>query len=103
MARKPTIGANPLDTLMPSKSAGGDKPQAKEPPKRVRERVTFQLPIEVVERARDAVVFTPGLTLASLVTDAIEEQLTKLEKARGEPFPSRKGQAMKPGRPVKMN
>lgn len=101
MARKPTIGSNPLDTLMPSK--GVEKPQATETPKNAKERVSLQLPLEIAERARDAVVFTPGLTFAGLVASAIEDHLAKLEKARGEPFPSRKGQAVKVGRPVKMN
>ncbi len=64
------------------------------------ERATFQLPANLVERARDAVYWTPGATMAGLVEAALSVHLGKLEKKRGEPFPERAG-ALRTGRPVK--
>jgi hypothetical protein len=102
MARKSTIGANPLDAVVPIKS--GRTKQAgvqAEPARPVKERVTFQLPAPIIERARDAVYWTPGLTMAALMEEALRTHLDGVEKKRGEPIPSRKGAALKTGRPVK--
>jgi hypothetical protein len=102
MARRSTIGANPLDAVVPvgrgaTKRA---KPQA-EPARPTKERVTFQLPVDLIERARDAVYWTPGLTMASFMEEALVAQLERTEKKRGTPFASRAGAALKTGRPVK--
>ncbi len=66
-----------------------------------RERLTAQLPQEVMERVRNAVYWTPGLTIAGMATQALEQFLDQIEAERGEPFPPRQG-AVKTGRPVKM-
>jgi hypothetical protein len=66
-----------------------------------KERVTFQLPVELIEKARDVVYFTPGLTMARLMEDALVAQLKWREKSRGQIFPSRAGAALRTGRPVK--
>jgi hypothetical protein len=66
-----------------------------------KERVTFQLPVELIEKARDVVYFTPGLTMAGLMEDALIAQLKWREKNRGQTFPSRAGAALRTGRPVK--
>ncbi len=66
-----------------------------------RERLTAQLPQEVMERVRNAVYWTPGLTIAGMATQALEQFLDQIEAERGEPFPPRQG-AIKTGRPVKM-
>lgn len=102
MARKSTIGANPLDAVVPMQTGETKrvKPQA-EPARATKERVTFQLPTDLIEKARDVVFFSPGLTMASLMEDALLAQLERVEKKRGEPFPSRAGAALKTGRPVK--
>ena len=65
-----------------------------------KERVTFQLPVELIEKARDAVYFTPGLTMAQLMGDALVAQLKRTVKKRGKPFPSRGGKTLRTGRPV---
>jgi hypothetical protein len=62
--------------------------------------VTIHIPIDTVERIRDAVYWTPGLTLASLAEQALEEMVARMEEERGEPFPPRAGK-IKTGRPVK--
>ena len=66
-----------------------------------KERVTFQLPVDLIERARDVVYFTPGLTMASLMEDALVAQLKSMEKRRGRPLPSRAGASLRTGRPIK--
>ncbi len=66
-----------------------------------KERVTFQLPVELIEKARDAVYWTPGLTMGSLMEGALVAHLDRVEKKRGLPFASRAGAAVRTGRPVK--
>jgi len=66
-----------------------------------KERVTFQLPVELIEKARDVVYFTPGLTMARLMENALVAQLKWREKSRGSPYPSRGGATLRTGRPVK--
>jgi len=43
------------------------------------------LPGALVERCRDAVYWTPGLTLAGLAEEALTLLLDAMEKNRGEP------------------
>ena len=66
-----------------------------------RERFTSKLPVEVIERARNAVYWTPGLTLAGLTESALTAYLDALEEERGETFPQRQGE-LKLGRPIKI-
>lgn len=54
-------------------------------------RVGVQLPAELIERARDAVYWTPGLTLNKLAEIAFSQTLECLETLRGNPFPPRTG------------
>jgi hypothetical protein len=97
--RKSTIGENPFDAVVPAKRTERVESQA-EPARAVKERVTFQLPVDLIEKARDAVYWTPGLTMASLMEMALVAQLAQVEKKHGKPFPSRAG-ALRTGRPVK--
>jgi post-segregation antitoxin (ccd killing protein) len=55
---------------------------------------------ELADRARDAVYWTPGLTLSGLVEEALEREIRRRERARGEPFPKRKGD-LPSGRPIR--
>ena len=48
------------------------------------------------------VFFSPGLTMASLMEEALITQIEKVEKKQGKPFPSRAGVALRTGRPVKV-
>jgi hypothetical protein len=67
-------------------------------------RATFQLPQDLLERARDAVVAlasTEQLTLTELVEQGIEHELDRLQREhnRGKPFPRRR-RALRSGRPI---
>ncbi len=77
------------------------KAHATDKPKK--ERTTFQLPVDLIERARNTVYWTPGLTLSALLTEGLTLAIQKREKRdnRGKPFPKRTG-PVKTGRPVKM-
>jgi hypothetical protein len=74
--------------------------QAEEAPKPAKERMTFHLPVRVMERAKNAVFWTPGLTLADLAAQALTDAVDRLEKKRGKVFPPRKAD-LKGGRPMK--
>jgi hypothetical protein len=63
-------------------------------------RITLQLPAELVERLRNAVYWTPGLTLTAVVTDALRKRLEKMETAHDGTFTQRE-QQLRRGRPPK--
>jgi hypothetical protein len=99
MVRKSTIGANPLDAVVPR--TPDEHPTPHPVPLRVpKERVTFQLPVDLIDRARNAVYWTPGATVAGLMEDALTAHLAYIEQQRGAPFPPRE-HALKTGRPIK--
>lgn len=101
--RKTTIGDNPLDAVVPRGPSGSAVAVAEpeqETPRQAKERMTFHLPVEVMERAKNAVYWTPGLTLADLAAQALTEAVDRLEKKKGETFPPRKAE-LKGGRPMK--
>lgn len=61
-------------------------------------RLTVNLPAELADRMRDAVYWTPGLTIAWFIASAIRTSLTELETIHRAPFPKRARQ-LRPGRP----
>jgi len=103
MAQKDNKGRNrihePIANLQGAKIVKDDR--VARPIRTSKERVTFQLPIELIEKARDVVYFTPGITMARLMEDALVAQLKLREKVRGQNFPSRAGAVLRTGRPVK--
>ena len=129
MNPRKTMGADPfeegpLDGLVPRKPEAPEnrteppkakrearKPKEKTPktapetktesPKAHKERLTVHLPLEVIDRAKNAVYWTPGLTLAGLAEGAFLEAVERLEKKNGGPFQSRKDKKLKGGRPIK--
>jgi hypothetical protein len=64
-----------------------------------RKRFTVNLAAGLIEWARRATVFTPGQSLSGLVEEALTRELKRLEKARGEAFPSTTATPKK-GRPI---
>lgn len=101
MAKKTTtkkkrggLGSNPLDSLVPVQAAS--KASKPKPPK---DRYTLHLPVELMERAKNATYWTPGLTLASLAEAGIRHELERLEKKNGRAFKARESELVG-GRPL---
>ena len=88
-------------TELPQHINGGKRTEPKASSAQAKkERATCQLPVELIERVRDAVYWTPGATMAGFFEEALKRHLEQLEKKRGKPFPHRSGQ-LKTGRPIK--
>ena len=95
------------DQTVPSHSTkdehrGGSRPASKpsEPgqqrPRSV--RLTVSLTGDLVDRLRDAVYWSPSLTLAWLIAQSLRTSLAEMESLRQGPFPKRKN-ALRAGRP----
>lgn len=65
-----------------------------------RSRITVQLPAATLDRLRNAVYWTPGVTLTGFVERCVSERVDRMEQERGSTFPSRTKE-LKPGRPRK--
>jgi len=109
MPKRRTIGESPLDAVVPPprppaeeglSSAEAGATTSDFEPRVAKGRITVQLPLELTERMRNAVYWTPGLTLAGLAEAAIRREVDALEAERGEGFLSRR-QELRPGRPVR--
>ena len=103
MAKRNTIGANPLDAVVPLQRQETIAPapaSAQEPPALSKQRLTVHLPVELIERVKNAVYWTPGLTLAALAEKALEKTVNSIEDDRGESFPQREAE-LRGGRPIK--
>lgn len=123
MSRK-TIGESPFDTLVapkeeppeetkPVKALNGNGSQKPTSPTNNKQRLTVQISEDVIERAKNAVYWTRGLTLAKLTEEALEKAVSSLEKDgvtydektgkplknKGEQFPQREKE-LKSGRPI---
>ena len=74
--------------------------KAKTPPTGPKVRLTVLLPSPLVDRVKDAVFWSPGLTLSDFAGEAFTVAIQKWEKERKKPFPQRHGK-LKAGRPMK--
>ena len=64
--KRRTIGTNPLDAVVPEPQAV-PQPRTPAPAAPVsKERLTVHLPVELIDGVKNAVYWTPGLTLARL-------------------------------------
>jgi hypothetical protein len=61
-------------------------------------RVTVNLPADLVDHLRDAVYWSPGLTLAWFMAQAVRSSLAELEATHRGPFPKR-ARPLRVGRP----
>ena len=61
-------------------------------------RITVSLPSDLVDRLRDAVYWSPSLTLAWLIAQSLGTSLREMESLRQDPFP-RRTKALRAGRP----
>lgn len=103
-----TIGTNPLDAVVPdltqqkpaSKSRKSSASSGEKPRRPVKERLTIHIPVPLIERAKNTVYWTPGLTLADLGEQALEALVSEFEKKNGGPFEQRPHE-LRGGRPLK--
>lgn len=109
MAPRRTIGDNPLDMVIPAPAPARAPASTAAPalhvapapaPRPSKERLTVHLPLGLIDRVKNAVYWTPGLTLAGLAEDALAQAVDALEAARGEAYPKRHAE-LKGGRPMK--
>jgi len=109
--KKRTIGQNPLDVYTPQAEAAtkaskrGLKPSGttkkEEKPEKVKkERLTVHVPVDLIDRVKNAVYWTPGLTLGGFAETAFQKELDRLEKKHGGPYEARESE-LKGGRPMK--
>lgn len=94
------VGADPANTIKPRKRGLAAEAARGRPPRVLKQRLTVHLPVELIDRAKDAVYWTPGLTLAGLAEETLTKALDEMEKERGEPFPPRR-EELRRGRPLK--
>lgn len=115
--RRPTIGNDPLEAYVPARRESRateddavapqrDAKASAKPRASVKVRATFHISSDVLEEARNAVVYLAGpptrLTLADLAENALKRELERLRKAHnsGKEFPARKGE-LRGGRPIR--
>ena len=101
MAKRQTIDDHPQDSFIQPLSHNGQETrvmevedQAQQPSKQQqkssKQRITVQISVKVIERVKNAVYWTPGLTLASLAEEAFIKAVDALENKREAPFPKKK-------------
>lgn len=115
-----TIKENPLDALLSEPPSAKKTEQISKPKPapdengELKQRLTVQISAEILDRAKNAVYWTRGLTLAQLTEQALEKAIRELEKksivfddqtgealkSKGDQFPERR-EELKSGRPVK--
>lgn len=96
-----TIGINPLLQYLGDKDLKPASPIEPEIlPAVKKQRVTIHIPIDLIERVKNAVFWQPGLTLAEFAEQALAHAIEELENERGTPFPPRK-KPLRGGRPMK--
>jgi hypothetical protein len=110
MAKRQTIGENPLDGLFQTATENNGTSVAvleeeQQAPKirqksSQKQRITVQISEDVIERLKNAVYWSHGLTLAALAEEAFSKIVDELENDREAPFPKRKDE-LKTGRPIK--
>jgi len=66
--------------------------------RRRKQRVTITLPVDLLERLRNAVYWTGHGTLARLIADALDDSVSQIEQSNGGAFPQRLA-PLKRGRP----
>lgn len=105
MSKQKTIGLNPLIEYLSDKEPVKEQTPATRyeqqswyPVKK--QRVTIHVPVDLIERVKNAVFWEPGLTLAEFAEDALLKAIDALEQEKGTPFPQRK-RPLRGGRPLK--
>ena len=100
------MDAKPAGAAKATKAQAAAPRIASVPEGRKKARATWDLPADLLEECRDAVVFLAGPpchhTMASLVEEALRRELARLkrEHRKGQDFPKRAA-AVRMGRPVR--
>ncbi len=87
-----TIGFNPLDAYTNPVEPIKPKPQVKK-----KQKITLIMDADLVERLKNAVYWSHGISICSVIEEATEKMVKHLEKENGKPYPERNGE-MKRGR-----
>ena len=64
-----------------------------------RSKVSAEVDYDVADRVKNAVYWTPGLTMERFIEKALEDAIDKLEEDRGGKFEAREGELVG-GRPM---
>ena len=96
--RRSTMATNPFDEQLRAAQEPA-APSANGTTQPWRDRITVPLAAELQERIRNAVFWTPGLTLGAFALRAFTHALEEVECANGGPFPARHGE-LTAGRPI---
>lgn len=102
MARRKTLGHDPLESVVSGEEETEDVEQPEEERSYdpdAKSRITFNLTNELIERMKNAVYATPHERLTHFAERALWQELLEKEKENGGPFPERKGN-LPPGRPM---
>jgi hypothetical protein len=67
----------------------------KSKPAKKRQKITLTMDSDLVERLKNTVYWSPGLSLCSLLEEGAEIMVNQLEKENGKPFPERNGELKK--------
>jgi hypothetical protein len=86
-----------IETPHPSNVNGSSHANSSQKESR-KQRVTITLPVELLERLRNAVYWTGHGPLARLIVDALDDAVSSMEQSNGQPFPQRLA-PLKRGRP----
>jgi hypothetical protein len=105
--KKSTIPVSPLDEIAGLEARSRESNEhrisehGKQPNKesQTKERFTVHITNETKERVKNAVFWTPGLTLSDIAEIALLRELERLENEHG-PFPQRTSD-LKGGRPIR--
>ena len=102
-----TIGENPLDSIIPPEDKDTEDMTSEETSSSSsstqssgeKKRMTVHIPEELSERIKNAVYWTPGLTVSEVAEKGLTWVIEKLEEENDGPFEER-DQELKGGRPV---
>lgn len=56
----------------------------------MRKNMCVRLPEHVINKLKDVVYWTPGMTISAFVEESVQSQIGQYERERGDSFPHRK-------------
>lgn len=68
---------------------GGSESHAPENKKPEAGIITVYIPVGLIDKVKNIVYWTPGLTIAGFAEEALAHEVDKCERERGEKFPRR--------------